>query len=350
MSEWKSMSLSTIDRAPQKKSEVLQRFNTRETNRISDISGAAPLTTPETRFLKISNRSDFMTSVKDIEGTTPKPYISKKPKEVLDYHLRNDDIEGSRPMMNKIRISRQTNPVEPTYILPTSNQRPITPPKFLRDPLDISDIREQEPKSLHGVTVDLSKPPKPTQNIDDIQGAKPIHPHKFPQRVRLGSEQGESTMTNVKDINNYMTFKSKRVTNPLNPEYTISGDLVGEIKGNAPKNLPRTRQDRPDFSLTTSDIEKQKRTNLHQLDSSFPPENARRDFRSINKTEDIPGASHSSGINYTTMHRSRKAPINPLNPNYLDAKHSKSGAISNNNSNPSSGRSTKSLTIQMNIK
>lgn len=56
-----------------------------------------------------------------------------------EYNLETRDIEGTRPNVAKdaIRTKRVTNPLDPKYKLAEVEQRPATPPKFLRDAISI---------------------------------------------------------------------------------------------------------------------------------------------------------------------------------------------------------------------
>jgi len=56
--------------------------------------------------------------------------------------LTNNDIEGSQPNMVKFKTSRMgTNPLAPQYKIPTVDYKPPTPPKYLRDNIDINVIQ-----------------------------------------------------------------------------------------------------------------------------------------------------------------------------------------------------------------
>ena len=67
-------------------------------------------------------------------------------------------------------------------------------------------------------------------------------------------------MLNVKDINEYMEFQSKRRTNPLEPEYVgvdANGKKIkyGKVKGSASRRLhPITINKEPSKALHTDDI------------------------------------------------------------------------------------------------
>jgi len=52
--------------------------------------------------------------------------------------MTNDDIKGSKPQSHKFVTTRKPcNPLEPEYKLPYVEIRPATPPKFIRDNIDI---------------------------------------------------------------------------------------------------------------------------------------------------------------------------------------------------------------------
>lgn len=47
--------------------------------------------------------------------------------------LQVDDIDGTRPKMNKFTTTRQTNPLVPVYQVPHVVYFPVEEPKFIRD-------------------------------------------------------------------------------------------------------------------------------------------------------------------------------------------------------------------------
>jgi hypothetical protein len=59
-----------------------------------------------------------------------------------EYNLETRDIEGTKSNVAKdaIRTKRMTDPLDPKYKLPVVEQRPPTPPKFLRDPISIDVV------------------------------------------------------------------------------------------------------------------------------------------------------------------------------------------------------------------
>ena len=75
----------------------------------------------------------------DISGSRSRPLHQARNKRY--YYLTNEDIVGSRPQCNKFRTTRvPSNPLEPVYKLAKCEQRTATPPKFIRDNIQITDI------------------------------------------------------------------------------------------------------------------------------------------------------------------------------------------------------------------
>jgi hypothetical protein len=107
------------------------------TNYTADIVGAQP-TQKMNRFI---NKPDLY-DVGDIKGT--KPLALHRETNSIDFTLKHDDIEGSRPRGATHKQARANNPVDPlmpAYKLPTYEMPSDPTPNFLRDTLDITDIR-----------------------------------------------------------------------------------------------------------------------------------------------------------------------------------------------------------------
>lgn len=101
---------------------------------ISDIDGAR--SAPKYRLFP--DKPQFNNS--DIPGATSKPLIHSR--NVRDNTLYIDDIDGTRRAIKDrmMRTGRHVDPLQPTYNLPTFV--PVEPErtKFIKDPLNISDI------------------------------------------------------------------------------------------------------------------------------------------------------------------------------------------------------------------
>ena len=240
------------------------------------------------RSTVLTNKIDFINKIDDIELAQPKKErILDKPNYILDVH----DIEKAYPNMFNIRTQRRVNPLNPIYKLPSYPiPLPVTPPKFIRDQIDISDIEKARPNKLFPMKM---RPPK---TYDDIKG---IHPKK--QYVRKVFYDN----FNYKDINNKKE-KKFRNTNPLDPEY--DKPYGGYIEGTKPC-LPiyYFNTDNRTNSLSNEDIY-----------GTMPgSKNYYYNYRYYDKKErfdpnDIPGACAGSRKDGITTQRC----TNPLAPDY----------------------------------
>ena len=130
--------------------------------------------------------------------------------------------------------------------------RPPTPPRFIRDAMEIDDIEKTRPNvdTKNGRTV------RDVLLIDDIEGTRAIQRHK--PRVKSGGFTAED----YRDVTK-MERKSKRCSNPLTPTYVFvdkdgQETKIGhfDVTGSRPACMPEPRKDRAKFggSLTTTDI------------------------------------------------------------------------------------------------
>jgi hypothetical protein len=117
------------------------------------------------------------------------------------------DIEGASPKCVTFTTNRlPSNPLNPTYPISKVDIRPITPPKFVRNQMDISDIQgARAKKDWH----DRAKT-KETNKIDDIQGTKARQRHSPRQNSAGYTSYDYSDVTRA-------YFISKRNVNPLSP-------------------------------------------------------------------------------------------------------------------------------------
>jgi hypothetical protein len=129
-----------------------------------------------------------------------------------EYNLKNEDIYGTKPnvMKDTIRTKRTTNPLAPEYKLSEVEQRPITPPKFLKDNIMINDIDGARPKKQAVYAT------REFMDNKDIDGA---HPKKNRLRTTKYDNIDYSDLRKEE-------FHTKRVVNPLNPEYNLK-DYAG---------------------------------------------------------------------------------------------------------------------------
>lgn len=300
-SHWGTSYLSTIQ--PKK-----TRYGRNPRNNFSlltnDIGGAQSGTTPSSRINRFKSRN-YSYNIKDIEGTSPKRNIPLRVNKKNTFNIRNDDIEGSKPRNHLRMITRHVNPLNPVYNLPKVKTVEAPPPKFIRDTLnyyqDITKVRRKK----------LFAQPRENLKLPEKSSGK-----KFYRKSNPNLE--------VKDINNYRVFRSKRKTNPLSPRYKYDvppkmnpsnkkGEwTIGDVKGSKPRKAIRETVNKPELCLRTDDINRKGEDHYHNVPKSFPKE--RRQFRKINYIKDIEGAHPK--INTGTFHIQTKRQTNPLNPNY----------------------------------
>jgi hypothetical protein len=310
--------LRPIESASNREHRLVKKSSPLDT---SDIEGASPAKP------KAATRPTFLLKNDDIEKSKPIPLIPTVVNRGNNLTSTNEDIEKSYPFKrHKFTTKRVLNPLNPDYQLPTVEIKPVTPPKLIR-----------ETNAIHDIIHDPDYPPSRKIRIkqrDYMNNSDIVREEKT---VKLGklSNRDHPDKLEVKDINNYMTFKSKRVTNPLSPRYlydippvlrnqdsdTCSSSKngneqntwqIGEMQGNHPQKLSLMRRDRPLFSLRTEDIINMKRPGMHYVPNSFPKE--RRQFHKINEIDDIEHV-HPSG-KFTTFAKQSNRKTNPLDPTY----------------------------------
>jgi hypothetical protein len=157
--------------------------------------------------------------------------------------MKVSDIQGAQPRIcrNLPHSDRHTNPLNPEYQLPTKEEAPPPVPPFIYDGFNFDDIPGVHPKSYK-----TDKPPRDILATSDISGASP--------RRLVGNYNRGNRNIDVSDINGDGKFRSRRSTNPLNPEYTYDGVASKDDFGMGHTNYG-TRRDAIDTSLTTSDID-----------------------------------------------------------------------------------------------
>ncbi|KAK2951818.1 hypothetical protein BLNAU_13186 [Blattamonas nauphoetae] len=234
-----------------------------------------------------------------IEGTHPKRLIGNRqvPRNSM---LDVTDIEGTKPRVRAFRTDRHIDPLQPVYELPPVDDRPITPPKFVRDGFDVADIEGTKTRAI----IHLDRPPRDTQlNVKDIATQAFVEKKKKSIKDPI----------NCDDINQKRTYH-RNPTNPLEPVYTISPtklqntipcfeptiqersfggtERIGEIAKSKPKRLHRPpdydgQSTIPDFTLMTEDIEgATQQMHLQKL---------KREPRPIMDVSDIAGTSSTTG-------------------------------------------------------
>ncbi|KAL0221413.1 hypothetical protein RCL1_001267 [Eukaryota sp. TZLM3-RCL] len=200
----------------------------RDVMKKEDISGTCPKQWHH-KFLRDN------VSVNDIDKACP-PQLHKPVKAHYLYY-RNDDIELSMPPTHQ-DSRRQTNPLDPQYKLPTAPERPITPPKFLRDSYNVSDIVGTTSAPFY-----QRKTPHDSFHYSDIH----IYNKPLFEKPR--------DVLDCKDINLGDTIKPKpRLTDPNDPSYTFLDGSNGEpVPWSSPP--PPRKFIQHNKSLETTDIE-----------------------------------------------------------------------------------------------
>ena len=87
------------------------------------------------------------------------------------YNLRANDIKGATPKCVAFNTNRiGTNPLDPEYKVQAVQQRAPTPPRFLRDGINIGDIQGTCPKRMWkgGETA------REVNVVDDVPGARSV--------------------------------------------------------------------------------------------------------------------------------------------------------------------------------
>ncbi len=97
----------------------------------------------------------------------------------------------------------------------------------------------------------------------------------------------------VKDINEYLQYKSGRQVDPLEPTYHVESDKAyGTILGSKSRQLhPKDMKVDKNYSLKTGDILGAQHGTTKD---AFLKTEGRKDFRSTNATGDIPGAQQNT--------------------------------------------------------
>ena len=265
-----------------------------------DIEGSSPR-----KFGFFFNKEDFTNKNSDIEKSSPKSFNKKVNK--ISYNLTNEDIEFSKPQCVKNTTTRHTNPLQPKYTLKNPEILPITPPKFTRNTMDITDIRGSKPKKL-GNDKNLFKEPIVKDIIKD----------SWPRKPYLRKTKYE--YLDYRDVTNQTI--NHRNTNPLRPIYKWSyvddKKCFGPIDGNYPMVYSKYLYKNP-FNLTNKDIR----------DSHTNSKNRYMKFHGTNysyNTRDIKGAQSDTlarGI-ITNRH------TNPIVPKYKYLGYSEIPNIDNN--------------------
>lgn len=182
-----------------------------------DIEGSSPR-----KFGAFNQKIDYTNKNDDIDKSSPRRLHIKLNKP--EYNLSNSDIEYSQPHCVKCKITRHLDPLEPKYNLPTSPEYPPYKPRFIRDSMKVDDIQGAKPRKI--VSQNLLRESLKNNDVKDSWPRKPY--------VRKSKYE----FMNYRDVT-HSEFKTKRSTNPLEPNYRmkfLDGSQIkfGPIEGNKP--------------------------------------------------------------------------------------------------------------------
>jgi len=218
--------------------------NTSSNLHTSDIHGAVP----KLHGSKQVNKPDFMNQNWDIERAGPRALHMNLYK--VETNLNTQDIGGAQPQVNKFKSTRIGNdPLNPNYKLSEVEQRPSTPPRFIRDQMTVDDIDKAKPKE----NAQSKLKTRETMRTDDIPGTKSIPRHQ--------ARKAEFSALDYSDVTKKARV-SQRCSNPLDPTYTIADEdgkpcEIGKVDGAKPAAMPDKPREqavnRPG-SLSTKDI------------------------------------------------------------------------------------------------
>lgn len=285
-------SLNSSDYPPKKFKQLATKRNWSLNLYNLDIQGSSPL-----KFGKFFKKVDFTNNNKDIEKSSSKPLF----KKILpSFSLSTDGIHEAIPKKTKLKITRHTNPLQPVYNLPKSEEYNSNDNidniknKFIKDTLNIDDIEGAKPKKFGNFFL------RNTLNKDDIK-------ETFVKKKYIRKEKYNSI--DYSDINN-IKYKRKVNLNPLNPIYDWNYSknniryLIGPIEKNQPKPFSDIIYKKP-FNLNNDDVEGTK-TNTKNKFRIFKGSN------SCLNISDIKGTNHGSLFKGIITKRN----LNPLTPNY----------------------------------
>jgi hypothetical protein len=193
--------------------------------------------TPRSESL-YNNKISFINKINDIPFSSPHNryanFIHK-----INYNLINSEIEGSSPKCPTLITKRCTNPLTPNYKLPSLkdffNDKDSIP-KFIRNNIDVSDIKGTSPKT-HIRNIN--------KNYDYF--------FKTKEEDKTLKRNFSHNYIDYSDITQKI-IKTFRVTNPLDSIYKYDGKIIGPIENNKPCPFYQYKYDN-NFNLKSSDIE-----------------------------------------------------------------------------------------------
>lgn len=264
-------------------------------------------------------------------GGRARTYYAPMERRPRDLSLTTADIEYAQPRAGKTRGDRHTDPVCPQYELPSSFQRPPTPPRFNgRHTHDISDIEHSCPKVRHPER-NYNRDPNEVRDIEyasvNYQDRHPRHPPRARADrsldVRDISEGKRMPPRDTNPLEPTYKVPTHRVTTSLHTKFTEEqqqgvelppkeANEIGAVHGSRPRKLQWDNGE-PQLSLLREDIPgtvPQRWVGAAPHNIYDPPEV--RPMISFHDPHDIPGCQVGSLKRGIVSRRS----VNPLNPAY----------------------------------
>ncbi|OMJ82196.1 hypothetical protein SteCoe_17150 [Stentor coeruleus] len=260
----------------------------------ADIQGASP----SLKGYEYFNKPSYSNTTDLIEKAQPSHL--HHPLNRPEYNLNARDIDKAYPTKTGFQTKRiGTNPLDPKYQLSHFEVKPVTPPKFIRDQIGVSDIEGTRPNMYSKWAT------RNTMSLNDIDGAHP-RPEKNIKKPDF---------MDPRDINKGESHTYNRNTNPLMPEYLSrdeDGKLIsiGYVDGSKPKASVNTINPPHKRHLDNQDIEG---STTGTVGLGAVGKKERNYEKKLATTADIEGAQSGSlkkGI--TTVRQT-----NPLDPNYM---------------------------------
>ena len=259
----------------------------------ADIEGSRPCLKGYQYF----NKPSYANTTDQIEKASPRQLHQKLDKP--QYSLSTKDIEKAYPSKTGFQTKRiGTNPLNPTYQLPYYEVRAITPPKFIRDHINISDIEGTKPEIYYKWNT------RNSMDVNDIEGAMP----------RPEKKLSKPNFMDPRDINRGTSHVYNRCVNPLMPEYVTKDDTgalitIGHVEGSNPKKAIKTDIAPHNRHLDNRDIEG---STAGTLNLGILGKKERNYEKKIVNAADIEGAQSGSLKKGITTIRT----TNPLDPIY----------------------------------
>ena len=276
------MYLSSIDERDYPRRKIKQ-LNTKRNWSLNLFNLDIEKSTPK-KFSKFLNKIDFINKTDDIENAQPqKQKILKYPNFILNTR----DIEKAFPSKNLHLLEKKK--LNTSKIESNKKQEENTQiNKFIKNPIDITDIEGTKPKSLYRNYIKIN---------NSIKEFEKESPYK-----RIKEKQYFYDNMNYKDV--YENKKKFRNTNPLDPDYGIN--YGGDIEKSHPYIPSYHIKNRGNLYMSNDDIKgslpgSKNKFNYYNFDRSY-----------IYNINDIDGAvADSKKYGIVT-----KRCTNPLNPKY----------------------------------